>query len=263
MGYCYISRSRRKIVANGVPEVTTEVLGAFCDAWNRHDVDALMSFMTEDCVFESSAGSEVCGSRYAGQHAVRAGYEDVFRTFPDAHWGGARHFVQGDRGVSEWTFTGTRTDGTRVEVHGCDLFTFRDGKIALKNSYRKNRPPKSDAASAVEEREREWMDAWCRDDRHAAAEILAEDFLLTSARGVFLTKSEWLAALEQFKCSAFEWLEIRVRTYGHVSVVNARTRQEATVSGSDWSGIFLLTDVWVHDGKQWRVVARHGTGPVR
>ena len=35
----------------------------------------------------------------------------------------------------------TLADGTRVEVHGCDLFTFRDGKIALKNSYRKNRPP--------------------------------------------------------------------------------------------------------------------------
>jgi ketosteroid isomerase-like protein len=43
--------------------------------------------------------------------------------------------------VSEWTFTGTRTDGSRVEVHGCDLFTFRDGKIAVKDSYRKNRPP--------------------------------------------------------------------------------------------------------------------------
>ena len=50
-------------------------------------------------------------------------------------------FVCGQRGVSEWTFTGTRPDGTRVEAHGCDLFTFRDGKIALKNSYRKNRPP--------------------------------------------------------------------------------------------------------------------------
>jgi hypothetical protein len=47
---------------------------------------------------------------------------------------GARHFVCGDRGVSEWTFTGTRTDGTRVEMNGCDIFTFRDGKIALKNS---------------------------------------------------------------------------------------------------------------------------------
>jgi hypothetical protein len=43
--------------------------------------------------------------------------------------------------VSEWIFTGTRRDGTRVEVRGCDLFTFRDGKIAVKNSYRKNRPP--------------------------------------------------------------------------------------------------------------------------
>jgi hypothetical protein len=43
--------------------------------------------------------------------------------------------------VSEWTFTGARTDGTRVEVYGCDLFTFRAGKIALKNSYRKSRPP--------------------------------------------------------------------------------------------------------------------------
>ena len=60
--------------------------------------------------------------------------------FADA-WDNARHYVQGDRGVSEWTFTGTRTDGTRVEVHGCDLFTFRGGKISLKNSYRQNRPP--------------------------------------------------------------------------------------------------------------------------
>ena len=123
-----------------VSEVTPEVLQAFADAWNRHDLDALMSFMTEDCVFESSAGSDVCGTRTVGHDAVRASYAEAWSTFPDAHWGGARHFVHGDRGVSEWTFTGTRADGGRVEVHGCDLFTFRDGKIALKNSYRKNRP---------------------------------------------------------------------------------------------------------------------------
>ena len=42
--------------------------------------------------------------------------------------------------MSEWTFTGTRADGARVEVHGCDLFTCRNGKIVVKNSYRKNRP---------------------------------------------------------------------------------------------------------------------------
>jgi steroid delta-isomerase-like uncharacterized protein len=122
-------------------EVTTEWLQAFADAWNRHDADALMSFMTDDCVFESSAGSEVWGTRSEGPDAVRAAYAEVWATFPDAHWANARHFVCGDRGVSEWTFTGTRGDGQRVEVHGCDLFTFRDGQIALKNSYRKNRPP--------------------------------------------------------------------------------------------------------------------------
>ena len=117
-----------------------KLLERFADAWNRHDLDALMSMMTDDCVFEASAGSEVNGERSEGKQAVRAAYAAVFETFPDAHWANARHFVAGNRGVSEWTFTGTRKDGKRVEVTGCDLFTFRDGKIAIKNSYRKNRP---------------------------------------------------------------------------------------------------------------------------
>jgi steroid delta-isomerase-like uncharacterized protein len=127
-------------VPDAIGELTPEFLQAFADAWNQHDVGALMAFMTEDCVFETSAGPDVCGLRYAGREAVRAAFAEVWATFPDAHWGNASHFVSRERGVSEWTFTGTRADGTRVEVHGCDLFTFRDGKIALKNSYRKNRP---------------------------------------------------------------------------------------------------------------------------
>lgn len=126
---------------NAIAEVATDLLQHFADAWNRHDVDGLMSFMTDDCVFEASAGPDVNGTRYAGRDAVRSSFAEVWTTFPDAHWSSARHFVIGDRGVSEWTFTGTRADGTHVEVHGCDLFTFRDGKIAVKDSYRKNRPP--------------------------------------------------------------------------------------------------------------------------
>jgi steroid delta-isomerase-like uncharacterized protein len=128
-------------MSNVIAGVTTEVLQAFADAWNRHDVDALMSFMSDDCVFEASAGPDICGARYTGREAVRAAFAEVWTTFPDAHWGNASHFVHGDRGVSEWTFTGTRADGTCVEVRGCDLLTFRGDKIALKNSYRKNRPP--------------------------------------------------------------------------------------------------------------------------
>ena len=116
------------------------LLERFAEAWNRHDLDALMAMMTDDCVFEASAGPQVCGQRSEGQEAVRAAYAAVFGTFPDAHWANPRHFVVGDRGVSEWTFTGTQKDGRRVEVNGCDLLTSRDGKIAVKNSFRKNRP---------------------------------------------------------------------------------------------------------------------------
>ena len=116
-----------------------ELLDRFADAWNRHDLDALMSMMTDDCVFEASAGPDAAGQRSEGQPAVRAAFAAVFDTFPDAHWASARHLVAGLRGVSEWTFTGTHKEGRRVEVTGCDLLTFRCGKIAIKNSFRKNR----------------------------------------------------------------------------------------------------------------------------
>ena len=116
------------------------LLDRFADAWNRHDLDALMSMMTDDCVFEASAGPRIDGQRSEGKQEVRAAYAAVFESFQDSHWAGARHFIAGHRGVSEWTFTGTQRDGKRVEVSGCDIFTFSDGRIAVKNSYRKNRP---------------------------------------------------------------------------------------------------------------------------
>lgn len=121
-------------------EVTIEFLEAFAEAWNRHDVNDLMSFMTIDCVFKSSGGDDTEGTLYEGADAVRTGYAKAWADYPDAQWNNARHFVLGDRGVSEWIFTGTNAEGKRSEVAGCDIFTFRDGKILVKNSYRKNRP---------------------------------------------------------------------------------------------------------------------------
>ena len=120
-------------------QVTKEFLQSFADAFNDHDIKAIMQHMTADCIFEASAGPDANGEQFTGQEEVRNAFADVFAAFPDARWKDPRHFISGDRGFTQWTFTGTKKDGTKVEVTGCDLFTFRNGKIAIKNSYRKNR----------------------------------------------------------------------------------------------------------------------------
>jgi len=133
-------RSSKATVSRSMDAVTVETLAAFSDAWNRHDVDALMSFMSDDCVFLSAAGPDACGTRHVGREAVRKAFAAAWAQVPDAQWRNGRHFVHGDFGVSEWTFTGTAADGSRIETDGVDLFVFRDGRIQTKNAFRKARP---------------------------------------------------------------------------------------------------------------------------
>ncbi len=120
---------------------TTETLQAFSDAWNAHDLERLMSFMSDDCIFHAVAGPDLFGRTFRGRDEVRAGFEMAWKAFPDAAWLDPVHFVCGDRGVTESTFCGTRTDGVRVEARMVDVFTFADGKIAVKNAFRKDRNP--------------------------------------------------------------------------------------------------------------------------
>ena len=111
--------------------------------------------------------------------------------------------------------------------------------------------------------EREWMSAWMSKDIETCDRILDDEFLLSSARGMLMPKAGWLVnAKGQFNCESFEWLEILVRPFDHFAIVHSRTRQRASVGAQDWSGVFMLTDVWVVRGDAWRVVSRHGTGPL-
>jgi ketosteroid isomerase-like protein len=114
------------------------LLDAFADAYNRHDVDGIMAQMTQDCVFLSYFGSDVCGERFEGFDKVRQRVAAGLADFPDARWDDLNHFVSGDRGMSEWTFRGTRR-GTaeRIERCGLDVFTFKGGKIHIKNTFHK------------------------------------------------------------------------------------------------------------------------------
>ena len=118
---------------------TLKLMDEFAKAFNRHDRAALESMMTEEGVFETPMGPDHFGVRHTGRAAVGKAFEAVWTTYPDAIWDNARHTAAGDRGFSEWTFRGTDKNGNKVEVNGVDLFIFRDGKIARKDSFRKNR----------------------------------------------------------------------------------------------------------------------------
>lgn len=118
---------------------TVALLESYGKAWNDHDIDRIMAAMTDDCVFVTGGGTSPWGTRHEGAADVRARCEEVWREIPDVRFDDARHFVSGDRGCSEWTLRGTRTDSTAVEIAGCDLFTFRGGKIWIKDSYLKIR----------------------------------------------------------------------------------------------------------------------------
>jgi len=115
--------------------VTVQTLEALAEAFNAHDLDAIMEFFTDDCELVMPRGSEPGGARFSGRDEVRRGLATRFEGIPDVHYGAARHWVAGDRGCSEWLLTGTSTNGASIAVRGCDLFEFRDGKISRKDSY--------------------------------------------------------------------------------------------------------------------------------
>ena len=115
------------------------MIEAVCEAFDRHDVDGIMAHFSDDAVFESPRGPDPWGRRFVGKDAVREGFAARFAGIPDVRYTDDDHFVDGDCGASEWTLSGTTTDGQRIEVRGCDLWTFRDGKIAKKDSFWKIR----------------------------------------------------------------------------------------------------------------------------
>jgi len=123
--------------------VTVDVLKKLVEAFNAHDLDAVVSFFADDCELLMPRGPDPWGKRYVGKAEVRKGLATRFEGIPDVHYGDDQHWVSGNRGVSQWTLTGTTRDGRKIAVRGCDLLEFRNGKIVRKDSYWKIVEPQS------------------------------------------------------------------------------------------------------------------------
>jgi len=115
------------------------MLKAIATAFDEHDLDGIMVHFEEDAVFEGPRGNDPWGTRFVGSQEIRQAFAARFAGIPDIRYQQDEHFVDGDRGASEWTLSGTTTEGQRIEVRGCDLWTIRDGRISKKDSFWKIR----------------------------------------------------------------------------------------------------------------------------
>jgi len=81
--------------------VSVEALEQLLDAFNQHDLDRIMEFFSDDATFDMPRGDQPWGTRFTGKNEVRKGLATRFSGIPDVHYGEDRHWVCGDRGVSE------------------------------------------------------------------------------------------------------------------------------------------------------------------
>jgi ketosteroid isomerase-like protein len=117
------------------PQISTavEVVQRFNDAFNRHDVDAVMALMSDDCVFENTRPAPD-GERFEGHNRIRAFWEQYFARSPQAHFDTEEIFAAGDRCVVRWAYSWVK-EGKRGHIRGVDIFRVRDGQVAEKLSY--------------------------------------------------------------------------------------------------------------------------------
>jgi ketosteroid isomerase-like protein len=115
------------------------MLRSIAAAFDGHDLDGILLHFADDAIFESPRGPDPWGQRFVGKAQVREAFAGRFSGIPDIRYRDDDHFVDGERGASEWTLSGTMVGGQGIEVRGCDLWTLREGKVVKKDSYWKIR----------------------------------------------------------------------------------------------------------------------------
>ncbi|HCN38070.1 MAG: nuclear transport factor 2 family protein [Saprospiraceae bacterium] len=114
-------------------ETTRLTVERFNSAFNRHDVDAIMSLMTANCVFENT-NPPPDGLRIEGEKAVREYWMKFFANNPDAYFEEEELIVTGNRCVVRWIYRKTK-DGKPWHLRGVDVFKVENGKVAEKLAY--------------------------------------------------------------------------------------------------------------------------------
>lgn len=113
------------------------VVERYNEAWNAHDVGAILTFHAPGMVFENHTAGERVEGDEVGPHIAR-----IFESWPDLRFRSRRLYAREGLVVSEWTATATDAQGRRLEWDGVDLFPCRDGLILRKDVYSSSHRPR-------------------------------------------------------------------------------------------------------------------------
>jgi steroid delta-isomerase-like uncharacterized protein len=119
-----------------------QAIERYNEAWNDHDLDAIMAMHAPDMVFHNHTAGEA-----AEGGAVREHIASIFETWPDISFSTRRLYVREGLVVQEWTASATHASTMRrgdlvaeptrkrVEWEGLDVIPFEDGLIKRKDVY--------------------------------------------------------------------------------------------------------------------------------
>ena len=137
MSWISVGCDTRRVDARDSAVELEKTIERYNDAWNAHDVDAIVSFHAPGMVFENHTAGERVEGDGVGPHIAR-----IFASRPDLSFRGRRLYVREGVVVSEWTATATDGDGRLVEWDGVDVFPFENGLIVRKDVYSSSHRPR-------------------------------------------------------------------------------------------------------------------------
>lgn len=119
-----------------------QVINDYNDAWNAHDVQAIVAMHAPGMVFENHTAGERAEGEHVGPHI-----SGIFDAWPDLRFETRRLYVRDDLVVQEWTASATHArelrrgalrsppSGKQIEWNGMDVIPFENGLITRKDVY--------------------------------------------------------------------------------------------------------------------------------
>jgi steroid delta-isomerase-like uncharacterized protein len=124
------------------PEALEAAIAAYNDAWNAHDLDAIVAMHAPDMVFQNHTAGET-----AEGEAVREHVGAIFETWPDIRFSTRRLYIRDGLVVQEWTAEATHANemrrgdlvaeptGRKITWDGLDVIPFENGLVKRKDVY--------------------------------------------------------------------------------------------------------------------------------